>query len=237
MPSSTYCTHADMASPPVPRNFPARILKPGGREKRYVGLAHQAVLRQRHNVVREVPGDNVLVRDAFDVRGAAQPHDHEKLILEHVDHADDALLAIGSEGVEHWAADADAGGTKGNRLEDVATAADASVDEDSEVLLALDTRLPQGLHNLWQHLDAGAASVELAATMVGENATIQASLVGHHGILGALHTLQEDLHLGDAPEPGHILPAEGRVDVAADGACGTLGAVHVAFVLIISLHI
>mmetsp|Transcript_23092 Transcript_23092/g.49184 ORF Transcript_23092/g.49184 Transcript_23092/m.49184 type:complete len:238 (-) Transcript_23092:993-1706(-) len=237
MPSSTYCTHADMASPPVPRSFPVRILKPGGREKRHVGLAHQAVLRQRHDVVPKVPGDNVFVRDAFDVRSAAQSHDHEELILEHVHHADDAPLAVRCKGVEHRATDADAGSAQCDRLEDVGTAADASVDEDSEVLLALDTRLPQGLHNLWQHLDAGAASVELAATMVGENATIQASLVGHHGILGALHTLQEDLHLGDAPEPGHILPAEGRVDVAADGACGTLGAVHVAFILIISLHV
>mmetsp|Transcript_21372 Transcript_21372/g.43953 ORF Transcript_21372/g.43953 Transcript_21372/m.43953 type:complete len:307 (+) Transcript_21372:374-1294(+) len=237
MPSSTYCTHADMASPPVPRSFPVRILKPGGREKRHVGLAHQAVLRQRHNVVREVPGDNVLVRDAFDVRSAAQSHDHEELILEHVHHADDAPLAVRCKGVEHRATDADAGSAQCDRLEDVGTAADASVNEDREVLLALHTSLTQGLHHLRQDLDAGTASVELATAMIGEHAAGQSSLVGHHSVLGALHALQEDLHLGDALEPRHIVPAEAWVDVAANGARGPLGAVHFAFFLIVSLNV
>jgi hypothetical protein len=43
----------------------------------------------------------------------------------------------------------------------------------------------------------------------------------------ALHALEDDGHLGDALEPGNVLPGQRRVDERRDGAGGTLRAVHV----------
>ena len=191
---------------------------------------------QGHDVVGQVGGDHVLLRDAGDVGGAGQAHDHLQLVLEHVDHAHDAVLAVGGQGVEHRPAHAHGLGAQGHGLEDVAAAAHAAVDEDSEVLLGGALR-PDSLHDLRQHLDARTAGVQLAATVVGEHAAGQATLVGHHGVLRALDALQQHLHLGDALEPRHVLPVEAGVDVAADGAGGALGAVHSALVLVVALHV
>mmetsp|Transcript_75995 Transcript_75995/g.171843 ORF Transcript_75995/g.171843 Transcript_75995/m.171843 type:complete len:371 (-) Transcript_75995:716-1828(-) len=210
--------------------------EPGRGEQRHVGLAHEVVGGQGHDVVAEILGDDVLRRDAGDVWGAAQPHDHQQLVLEHVHHAHDALLAVGGEGVEHRPAGAAARGAQRHGLEEVGAAPDAAIDEDDKVLLRR-ARLLQRLHDLGQHLDARPAGVQLPAAVVREHAARQASLVGGHGVLAALHALQQDLHLGDALQPRHIVPAEAGVDVAADGARRSLRAVHLAALVVIVLHV
>ena len=187
-------------------------------------------------MVGQVGGDDVLLGDAGDVGRAGQAHDHLKLILEHVDHAHDAVLAVGGKGVEHRTAHTHGLRTQGNSLEDVTATADATIDEDREVLLGGALGL-DSLHDLRQDLDARAAGVQLAATVVGEHAAGETRLEGHHGILRALHTLQQHLHLGDALEPRHVLPVEARVNIAADGSGGALRAVHCTFVLIVTLHV
>mmetsp|Transcript_28885 Transcript_28885/g.51663 ORF Transcript_28885/g.51663 Transcript_28885/m.51663 type:complete len:254 (+) Transcript_28885:472-1233(+) len=73
--------------------------------------------------------------------------------------------------------------------------------------------------------------------MVGEDAALQASLVRQDGILTTLHALQQHLHLGDALEPRHVVPAKAGVDVGADGTCGALRTVNSTFFLIAVLHI
>ena len=219
----------------VPIAWPPR-LEPGGGLQALVGLVREVVDGQGHDVVGEVGGDHVLLRDAGDVRGAGQAHDHLQLVLEHVDHADDAVLAVGGQGVQHRSAHAHGLGAEGHRLEDVAAAAHAAIDEDGEVLLG-GTLCPDGLHDLREDLDARATGVQLASTVVGQHAASKTGLVGHHRILRALDALQQHLHLGDALEPRHILPVEARVDVAADGAGGTLGAVHSTFILVVALHV
>mmetsp|Transcript_108982 Transcript_108982/g.273079 ORF Transcript_108982/g.273079 Transcript_108982/m.273079 type:complete len:306 (-) Transcript_108982:621-1538(-) len=178
----------------------------------------------------------MLRGNAGDIRCAAQPHHHHQLVLQHMHHAYDALVTIGGQGVEHWPPNTHAGCTQRHGFEDVRTTADAAIHEYGKSL-PCGARLAQGLHNFWQHLDARAASVELPAAVVGEHAASEPGLVGHHCVLGALHALQEHLHLGDALQPGHIVPAEAGVDVAADRPCGTLRAVHLTGVLVVTLHV
>eukprot|EP00401_Gymnodinium_catenatum_P081148 CAMPEP_0117504860 /NCGR_PEP_ID=MMETSP0784-20121206/25069_1 /TAXON_ID=39447 /ORGANISM="" /LENGTH=131 /DNA_ID=CAMNT_0005300233 /DNA_START=70 /DNA_END=462 /DNA_ORIENTATION=- len=60
--------------------------EPGGGQQRHVGAADEVVLRQRHDVVAEVLCDDVPRCDARHVGGAAEPHDHLQLVLEHVHH-------------------------------------------------------------------------------------------------------------------------------------------------------
>mmetsp|Transcript_96320 Transcript_96320/g.297038 ORF Transcript_96320/g.297038 Transcript_96320/m.297038 type:complete len:308 (+) Transcript_96320:132-1055(+) len=230
-------------SPALSRSRPSRRnssgavpSEPGCRQQGHVRLVGEVVLRQRHDVVAEVAREDVLLRDARDARSAAQAHDHLQLVLQHVHHAHDAAVAVGSQGVEHGAADATALRTERDGLENVGAPADTAIDEDGKVLLC-GTRLLQRIHDLRQDLDSRPAGVELAATVVGEHAAGKAGLVGHDGVLPALDALQQHLHLGDGLEPGHVLPAEARVDVAADGAGRTLGAVNLAGVLVVALHV
>mmetsp|Transcript_30059 Transcript_30059/g.75696 ORF Transcript_30059/g.75696 Transcript_30059/m.75696 type:complete len:363 (-) Transcript_30059:271-1359(-) len=211
-------------------------LKPRSRHKRHVGAVDEVVCRQRHDMVREVLGDDVLLRDAGHVGRAAQPHHHHQLILQHVHHAHDALVPVRGQRVEHRPAHADAGGAERHGLEDVRATADAAIHEYGKSL-PCGARLAQGLHNFWQHLDARAAGVELPAAVVGEHAASEPGLVGHHCVLSALHALQEHLHLGDAFQPRHIVPAKARVDVTADRPRGTLRAVHLTGVLVVTLHV
>ena len=75
------------------------------------------------------------------------------------------------------------------------------------------------------------ALFQLATTVVGEDDTLHAGFVGQDGILCGRDTLEDDGHcdhgksgqritrsnekwrtLGDAAEPGDVLPAESRVD-------------------------
>eukprot|EP00445_Apocalathium_hangoei_P033414 CAMPEP_0203957256 /NCGR_PEP_ID=MMETSP0359-20131031/89188_2 /ASSEMBLY_ACC=CAM_ASM_000338 /TAXON_ID=268821 /ORGANISM="Scrippsiella Hangoei, Strain SHTV-5" /LENGTH=164 /DNA_ID=CAMNT_0050891077 /DNA_START=105 /DNA_END=597 /DNA_ORIENTATION=- len=107
----------------------------GPRALRHVGAKGEVVAGQRHDVVCQVPGDDVLFGDVRHARCAAQAHDHLQLVLQHAHHADDALLAVGRQGVEHRPADADACGAERDRLEDIRAAADAAIDEHREVLL------------------------------------------------------------------------------------------------------
>eukprot|EP00446_Apocalathium_sp_SHHI-4_P032996 CAMPEP_0177229084 /NCGR_PEP_ID=MMETSP0367-20130122/41503_1 /TAXON_ID=447022 ORGANISM="Scrippsiella hangoei-like, Strain SHHI-4" /NCGR_SAMPLE_ID=MMETSP0367 /ASSEMBLY_ACC=CAM_ASM_000362 /LENGTH=119 /DNA_ID=CAMNT_0018679445 /DNA_START=648 /DNA_END=1004 /DNA_ORIENTATION=+ len=100
---------------------------PGGGEQRHVGAHREVVRGQRHDVVGQVPRDDVLMGDAGDGGSAAQAHDHGELVLQHVDHANDALLAIRGQRVEHRPADANARGTEGDGFEDVATTTDAAI--------------------------------------------------------------------------------------------------------------
>eukprot|EP00411_Alexandrium_monilatum_P023593 CAMPEP_0175222420 /NCGR_PEP_ID=MMETSP0093-20121207/20815_1 /TAXON_ID=311494 /ORGANISM="Alexandrium monilatum, Strain CCMP3105" /LENGTH=198 /DNA_ID=CAMNT_0016516007 /DNA_START=47 /DNA_END=640 /DNA_ORIENTATION=+ len=190
--------------------------KPGGGQKGHVGLVRQVVLRQRHDVVAEVRRDDMLRRDARNVWGAAKPHDHLQLVLQHVHHAHDATVAVGRQGIKYRTANAASLRAQGHRLEDISTAADPTVDEDGKVLLG-GARLLQRLRDLRQDLNARSAGVELPAAVVGQHTAREAGLVGHDGILPALNSLQQHLHLGDALEPRHVLPAEAWVDVAADG--------------------
>mmetsp|Transcript_30062 Transcript_30062/g.75705 ORF Transcript_30062/g.75705 Transcript_30062/m.75705 type:complete len:289 (-) Transcript_30062:322-1188(-) len=178
----------------------------------------------------------MILCDAGHIGRAAQPHHHHQLILKHVNHAHDALVPVRGQGVEHRPTHADASSTQRNRLEDVCTTADAAIHEYGKSL-PCGARLAQGLHNFWQHLDARAAGVELPAAVVGEHAASEPGLVGHHCVLGALHALQEHLHLGDAFQPRHIVPAKARVDVTADRPRGTLRAVHLTGVLVVTLHV
>mmetsp|Transcript_39042 Transcript_39042/g.79836 ORF Transcript_39042/g.79836 Transcript_39042/m.79836 type:complete len:543 (+) Transcript_39042:106-1734(+) len=201
-----------------------------------VGLHGEVVHGEWHDVVSQVGGDHVLLSDGWDVWCASQAHDHLQLVLQHVDHAHDAVLAVRGQGVQDRTAHTAGLRTQSNCLEDVATTTDTSINENGKVLLG-SACLLQGFHDLRQHLNARTAGVELTSTVVGQDAASQTSLEGLNGILSTLHTLQEHLHGGNLLEPWHVLPVEARVNVAADGTSGSLGTVHCAFILIITLHI
>mmetsp|Transcript_94809 Transcript_94809/g.220072 ORF Transcript_94809/g.220072 Transcript_94809/m.220072 type:complete len:533 (+) Transcript_94809:95-1693(+) len=210
--------------------------EPGGGQQRHVRLVHEIVLWQRHDMVAQVVRDHMLRRDAGHVRRPAQPHDHLQLVLEHVHHPHNPAVSVGGQRVQHGSSHAAACSAQCNGLEDVSAPADATVHKDLELAL-LSTCFAQRLHDLGEHFDPRPARVELPPTVIGKHAAVQARLVRHDCVLGALHALEEDLHLCDALDPGHVLPAKAWIDVAADGTRRALRAVHLTCLLIVALHV
>mmetsp|Transcript_62803 Transcript_62803/g.111570 ORF Transcript_62803/g.111570 Transcript_62803/m.111570 type:complete len:219 (-) Transcript_62803:851-1507(-) len=174
--------------------------------------------------------------DASSVWSACQAHDHLELILKHVHHADNAVLPVGGQGIEDWTTNSAGLRSQGHCLENVSTTSNSSINEDCEVLLLASCFL-QCRHHLRQYFDAWAASVQLAAAVVGQHTAFQSSLVSCHGILTALHSLEQNRHLCDALEPRDVIPAKSWIDVAADCPGGPLGSVDLTFILITVLNI
>merc|ERR1712079_212172 len=80
--------------------------------QRHVGVVREAVARQEHMVVRQVPRDHVLLCDVGDGGRATQAHHHLQLVLEHMHHSHDALLTVRRQGVEHGPTNANSRGTQ-----------------------------------------------------------------------------------------------------------------------------
>mmetsp|Transcript_48003 Transcript_48003/g.102821 ORF Transcript_48003/g.102821 Transcript_48003/m.102821 type:complete len:218 (-) Transcript_48003:976-1629(-) len=211
-------------------------LDPGRRQQRLVGAGLQVVARQGDEVVGEIPGDDMAGSDVFDSRCAGQSHHHGELVLQKISHPDHTLLAIRGQRIQDRPSQADASCTKSDSLKDVGTSSNSSIDENRELFLVV-TSSPECVHSFRQDLDAGAAGVELTTAVVRQHDAIDTSLVSQDHILAALNTLEEDLHLGDRAEPSNVLPHQTRVNVAADGSCSSLGAIDLAALLVVALHI
>ena len=94
----------------------------GGGLQALVGALDKEVCGERHDVVGQIGDDHVLLGNAWDVGCAGEAHHHLELILQHVHHADDAVHAIGSQGVEDRAAHTHCLCPQSHGLEDVAAA-------------------------------------------------------------------------------------------------------------------
>ena len=171
-------------------------------------------------MVEQTPEVEQAGVEVLDLGRANQAHVHLHLVLEQLHGAVDAVEAVRRHGVQEGAADADALGAEAERLEDVGAATDATVNVNLD--LVLQAELAEDGHGLGENLDGGAGELELATAMVGEDDTLHANLDGLEHVLNALDALEDDGHLGDALEPGDVLPAEGGVDEGADGTGGTL---------------
>lgn len=156
----------------------------------------------------------------LDARTPDETHVHLHLVLEELHGPLDAFLSIGAHGVQKGPSDAHALGTQTQGLDDVCCTTDAAVDEDFN--LVLEAAGAQDGHGLGENLDAGSRSVELTAAVVGQDDAVNADLDCAEHVFHALHALEDDGHLGDAPEPRDVLPAERGVDEAGDGARGSL---------------
>lgn len=85
---------------------------------------------------------------------AEETHVHLKLIAEDLDRTLDALLAVRAERVEERAADADSLGAERDRLEHVARAPHAAVDEDLELGVRVVPLCLERRDDLDEHLEA-----------------------------------------------------------------------------------
>lgn len=154
----------------------------------------EVVLRHSDDVLVERPGINHLGLKLVDGAGTEETHVHLELIPENLDSTLNTLLAVRAERVEECAADTDGLCAKGDRLEYIASAAYTAVDEDLEVWIrVVALRLERG-DDLHEDLEAGAARVELATTVVGEDDALDAGFVRKDSILGGRDTLEDDGH-------------------------------------------
>lgn len=160
----------------------------------------------------------------LDRRAANQPHVHLELVLEEPHGSLDTLLTVAAHGIQEGPPDADARRAEAQALDDVARPPHAAVDKHLE--LVREPVPAKRRHGLSEHLDARRGKVELASSVVAQNHALDAHLRGAEHVLDALHALEDDGHLGDALEPGNVLPAERRVDKGRDGAGGALARVR-----------
>lgn len=108
---------------------------------------------------------------------------HSNQTIEHV--LSDTTLATVSHTVDPWATNEDGVSTEGNSLEDVGTSADAGVEEDGHAAL-------DGFDNLGEDVERGGLTVDLTATVVGDDDTVAAVFESLEGIVSGQDTLQDD---------------------------------------------
>lgn len=113
---------------------------------------------------------------------------------EDLDSTLNTILSVRAERIEERPADTDRLRAEGERLEDVARAADTTVDEDLELGVGEVAARSEGSDDLDEDLQTGASCVELATTVVGEDDTLDAGLVGEDGVFGGGDTLEDDGH-------------------------------------------
>merc|ERR1712003_339745 len=111
-------------------------------------------------------------------------------------HSDYSLFPVRRERIQYWSSHAYTRRPESHSFENVSSAADSAVDENIKLPL-LTASILKSLYNFWQHFDTRTASVELAASVVRKDATIQTCFVSHDRILIALNTFKEDFHIGD----------------------------------------
>lgn len=141
-------------------------------------------------------GIDHLGNDLADRPRTNQPHVHLKLIAQDLKSTLDALLPIARKRVQEPATDADRRRAEGDGFEHVARTPDTPVDEDGEVgVRPWSFGLERG-DDVDEVLDAGAARVKLAATVVAQDDTLAPGFVGQDGVFGSGDTLEDDVHCG-----------------------------------------
>src|SRR4029077_16395609 len=91
------------------------------------------------------------------------------------------------------------------RLDDVRTAAKAAVDENGE---ARADRAP----DLRQHLDRRDTGVELPPAVITQHDAVATQCRGTLGVRHAQHSFDEDPAAPQLPDPGDVIPVDGRIE-------------------------
>ena len=115
---------------------------------------------------------------------------------EDLDRTLNTLLTVRAERVEEGTANTDGLRAEGKRFENVARAADTTVDEDLELGVGVVAACLEGCDDLDEDLETGAGGIELATTVVGEDDALHAGLVCEDGVLSGGDTLEDDRHCG-----------------------------------------
>jgi hypothetical protein len=89
------------------------------------------------------------------------------------------VLSIGTEGIHESTTDTDGRCPEGNSLKDIGSSPDATVDEDFEFRVGPRATGLESGNNLNQVLDTGSSRVELTTTVIRQDNSSQAIVVGH----------------------------------------------------------
>src|SRR6266480_6445172 len=141
---------------------------------------------------------------------------------ENAERALDARLAPRGQAVQRGAADHDRLRTQRQCLDDVRSAAEAAVDENGEARA-------ERAHDLRQHLDRRDTGVELPSAVIAQHDAVATQCRSTLGVRHAQHSLDEEPAAPQLPDPGDVIPADGRIEqlwnhrAAADRAGGGWG--------------
>src|SRR5215475_3662792 len=143
-----------------------------------------------------------------DGRRADLLHDPNELRPQQLQYALYAWLAESPESPDVWSADPNCGRAHAQRLADVGATAEAGVNEDWDAAV-------DGLNNLGERIDGGAAGILAAGSVVGHDDGIIPIVCCKLGIFPGKQALNHDLHFGDVAQPLEIVPGHcRRLDVA-----------------------
>src|SRR5579883_3067306 len=163
---------------------------------------------------------DVLGCHLADAGEPAQPHGRDELVLDDLEHSDDAFRASRRERPALQTPQSDHVRAERDGLEDVAAALDAAVEHDAGSAL-------DGLNDLRQRVHAAHAVVDLPAAVVRDPDHVHAMLDGQGGVLGRLHALEQERAAPDLLDRVQRLPGHLAL-VAARGIGAALQAALVA---------
>lgn len=123
-----------------------------------------------------------------------EAHVHLELVAEDLDCLLHAFLPVRAERIQEWPPDADRARAKRERLEHVARAAHAAVDEDVEVRQGPEAACAERGGHLDEDFEARARGVELPSAVVGEDDAVDAGLVGEESVFRCGDALEDDGH-------------------------------------------
>jgi len=123
-------------------------------------------------------------------------------LVEHY-HVLDAGLTIDREGPEVGATDDDGARAEGQRLDDIAAASDAAVEQDLDV--AADC-----IDNRAEGPDRRRGAVEIVAAVVGHGDGRHACVHCPSGVVDAHHALAQERAVPLSPQPGDVVPGPWR---------------------------
>src|SRR5690606_10991110 len=120
--------------------------------------------------------------DLGDRCAADQAHGALGFPAQGFEHPGDTLLATAGKAVQVGAAHHASAGPHGHRLDDLAAAANTTVDDDFNAIT-------HRVGNLRHHIDGGRGAIQLAATVVGDDDGGGADIRCAHTVLHRQHAL------------------------------------------------
>ena len=142
---------------------------------------------------------------------AEERHRDPDLVVEQLEHPDQAGLAGRGEAAAGEASDPNRLGAEGDRLDDVGSAHEAAVHDDRRP--AADR--PDDLR---QHLDGAPAVIQLAPAVVRDVHAVDAVVDRERRVLGRRDPLQHERDRVRVLEALDVVPAEPRLELEAAGA-------------------
>ncbi len=133
-----------------------------------------------------------------------QLHRPDHVRPEDVDRARDAHLPAGGEAVGVGAADEDGPGAEAERLDDVAAAADAAVDEDFGAVA-------DRVEHLRQHAQRRGDAVQLPAAMVGDDDAVGSGVERLARVVRGVDALDEHRPVPGVADPAEVGPRHHRL--------------------------